>query len=79
MSIEGSRLGSGCYIQWTLQNDFGGRVSQNTFIKEVAHKRRYPCAALFSTIMVDKDGFIYPCCMGVAHGRESDICLGNIG
>lgn len=41
-------------------------------------ENRHPCYALFGTCAVDKDGYIFPCCLGLWCGHESDICLGNI-
>lgn len=58
-------------------HDFGGSIKTDDFIR-IDHKKRYPCLSLFSTIMVDKDGYIYPCCIGIIKGHKSDICLGNI-
>ena len=39
---------------------------------------RHPCYALFGTCVINKDGYIFPCCMGLWYGHDSDICLGNI-
>jgi hypothetical protein len=58
-------------------NDFGGRVSLKDFIY-TRNRKRFPCPALFTTVMVNKEGFIFPCCMGVAYPPDVDICLGNI-
>lgn len=58
-------------------HDFGGTVDADKF-KQQEEMKRYPCIALFRTVMIDKDGYVYPCCMGLAHGPKSDICLGNI-
>lgn len=41
-------------------------------------KKKHPCYSLFSGCAVDKDGYIYPCCMGYWCRHTSDICLGNI-
>jgi MoaA/NifB/PqqE/SkfB family radical SAM enzyme len=58
--------------------DYGGRISLNDFISQQKDKKRYPCQALFTTVMINKDGFIFPCCMGVAYPPDVDICLGNV-
>ena len=56
----------------------------NTYLKYLGAedykltKKRYPCYALFGTCMIDKDGYIFPCCMGLWFSHESDLCLGNI-
>jgi pyruvate-formate lyase-activating enzyme len=60
-------------------NDFGGRVSLKDFVSIPKQRNRFPCPELFSTVMVNKDGFIFPCCMGVAYSPDVDICLGNTG
>lgn len=59
-------------------NDFGGRISLKRFIYAREHKKRFPCPALFTTVMVNKEGFIFPCCVGVAYPPDVDICLGSI-
>lgn len=60
-------------------NDFGGTIVVEHFVSKRFQKgKRFPCSSLFATTMIDKDGFIYPCCMGVAYGPDVDICLGNI-
>ena len=58
--------------------DWGGLIRQEDFVSQRGRRKRFPCPALFSLIVIDKDGFVYPCCMGVPYGSESDLCLGNI-
>jgi MoaA/NifB/PqqE/SkfB family radical SAM enzyme len=60
-------------------NDFGGRISLERFSSNSKQETfRFPCPALFTTVMVNKEGFIFPCCMGVAYPPDVDIGLGNI-
>ena len=59
-------------------NDFGGRIDVSQYVKDHQVPNRYPCPSLFRTVMVDIDGYVYPCCMGVSHGPQSDLCIGNI-
>lgn len=59
-------------------NDFGGSISLDDFVSDYYKGERYPCPSMFSTLTIDKDGFVFPCCMGFVHGPKSDICLGNI-
>jgi hypothetical protein len=59
-------------------NDFGGRISLRDFYLHPKYRKRFPCQELFTTVMVNKEGFIFPCCMGVAYPPDVDICLGNI-
>ena len=39
---------------------------------------RYPCPMLYSMVIINKDGYIFPCCQGMTRGPESALCLGNI-
>lgn len=39
---------------------------------------RFPCYALWSVVMVDKDGWVFPCCISEAYGFQSDLRLGNL-
>lgn len=62
-----------------LLGDWAGKVSTNQFLDEpIRRKKRFPCPSLFTTVMIDKEGFIYPCCLSVAFGLDTDLCLGNI-
>lgn len=37
-----------------------------------------PCSQLWNVMMVDVDGFVYPCCIGVWTRKDDDLCLGHI-
>jgi len=37
-----------------------------------------PCGQLWTTVMVDIEGYVYPCCAGVWIARDPDLCLGHI-
>jgi radical SAM protein with 4Fe4S-binding SPASM domain len=39
---------------------------------------RYPCPMLYSMVIVNVDGYVFPCCQGMTRGPESPVCLGNI-
>ena len=38
----------------------------------------YPCNQLWSVMMVDIDGFVFPCCLGVWTKKDENLCLGHI-
>jgi len=40
--------------------------------------KRRPCFALWSTLMISKEGNVYPCCISEAYGGQSNLLLGNI-
>ncbi len=39
---------------------------------------RYPCYNLWTTISIDKNGNIYPCCIGLSSREKGSLSLGNI-
>lgn len=41
-------------------------------------KACYPCNQLWSVIMIDVEGYIFPCCIGVWKKRDESILLGHI-
>lgn len=59
-------------------DNWTGQIRKEEYTKKKSRKKRYPCPALYSTVMVDKDGYVFPCCESMIHGSESDLCLGNI-
>jgi len=40
---------------------------------------RYPCSQLWNVLMVDLEGYVFPCCLGTWRERDDDLCLGRIG
>jgi len=48
----------------------------------LSKRLRYPCPILFHpfrySVMVDKDGYIYPCCSSLWFPQNSGLCIGNI-
>lgn len=59
-------------------DNWTGQVQSEKYVKNKPPRKRYPCPLLYSTIMVDKDGYVFPCCESMVQGSESDMCLGNI-
>lgn len=39
---------------------------------------RYPCSQPYSVLMVDVEGYVFPCCISVWIPRAEDLCLGHI-
>ncbi|MCR4336555.1 MAG: radical SAM protein [Candidatus Omnitrophica bacterium] len=39
---------------------------------------KHPCSQLWNTMMVDIDGYVFPCCLGVWTKRDDGLCLGKI-
>jgi MoaA/NifB/PqqE/SkfB family radical SAM enzyme len=42
------------------------------------NKPKYPCSQLWTTIMIDNEGYLFPCCLGVWSSHDDEICLGHI-
>ena len=59
-------------------NDFGGTVEVDQFIDPPTVTRRYPCSQIFDHLMINVDGYAFPCCMGITAANDSDLCIGNL-
>lgn len=59
-----------------LEN-WGGKGDYKT-LGEWQWNYRYPCYALWSIIMVDLHGNVYPCCEALSDREKSSLVLGNI-
>jgi len=58
---------------------WAGLIDREKFIRQKrVERKRFPCPVLYMLVVVDKDGFVYPCCLALPFGCESDLCLGNI-
>jgi radical SAM protein with 4Fe4S-binding SPASM domain len=54
-------------------------INKCTFkIKDQEFKHRYPCRQPWEMLVVDIDGEVYPCCMGVWYRGDKTLSLGNL-
>ena len=60
--------------------NFCGSVDSHSYdIKDQKISSPLPCVHLWNTIIVNVDGFVFPCCMGVTQKNESSLCVGQVG
>jgi MoaA/NifB/PqqE/SkfB family radical SAM enzyme len=59
-------------------NDFGGTIDAGRFITLKKQKFRYPCPQIFDHLMINVDGYCFPCCMGITATNDDSLCIGNI-
>jgi pyruvate-formate lyase-activating enzyme len=59
-------------------NDFGGTIDVNDYIQPAVAAKRYPCAAIFDHLMINCEGFCFPCCMGITAANDDNLCIGNV-
>ncbi len=56
-----------CFYQYRELKDF-----------KQTKKAKYPCNQLWNVIMVDVEGYIFPCCIGVWKKRDKSLMLGHV-
>ena len=57
--------------------NWGGKIDTKDILVQVKCER-YPCLSLWTVIVVDRVGNVYPCCEALSTMENSDLLLGNI-
>jgi len=79
---ENRKVFSGFIKQWSPlinRNDFIGLYKYLPLTKwEIKTDRKYPCNQIWNVLMIDIDGYIFPCCIGAWMERTDQLCIGHI-
>lgn len=59
-------------------SNWAGKINRDFFVKSGIKQERTLCKFLGNHLTINLHGDSFPCCVGIAENRNSDICLGNI-
>lgn len=58
-------------------DNWTGTIDRTKFT-DTKPPKRYPCPMLYSMVIVNSEGYVFPCCQGMTRGEDSPVCLGHI-